>query len=67
MIWELIKDEGDGVKQLMETNPGSFVLHRVLESKSHNINKTCLIDIMKKSVEGLKSYEKRNKWKMFFN
>ena len=55
------------MRELMETNPGSFVLHRVLENMEENQYRECLVEEMRKKSEGLHSYEKRAKWTSFFN
>ena len=63
----MLANEGEGVRELMETNPGSFVLHRVLENMEENQYRECLVEEMRKKSEGLHSYEKRAKWTSFFN
>lgn len=54
MIGVIIK--GNGIIDLMESNPGSFVLHRLLERSKGSTYEEYLLDSIKKNYEGLNKY-----------
>jgi hypothetical protein len=49
---------------MMDSNSGSFVLHRLIDLGLFVNSK--LFNCMKNKINQLKTYEKRNKWKKYF-
>jgi hypothetical protein len=52
------------LEKLMDSNSGSFALHRLIDLGLFINDK--LFNCMKSKINQLKTYEKRNKWKKYF-